>query len=1015
MLDDIEVASPPLPPRVIKSKLAVPPLPERFAERPRLEKLLANLIKEKRAVVVTAAAGSGKTTAVAGAVRKVRRPVVWLTVDRPDAAPGRLVTYLEAAIAQQVPAAAGVATGAIAAGVAHAEAAGLLAEAMGPRPAAIVLDELERLGEEPEAWGIIESLLRYMPLGGCAVLVSRRDIPTSLCALPAPPALGAVEDADVAFTTEEAERALSRLGNVGFDAEAVVASTAGWVTGVLFEGWRSVEHLASQGGETDPLYEYLASQILGGLDPQAREFLVETSVLDEVSASRAEALGIAEAGEALGALRSVHLPVVWDAGGRVMRAHSFFREYLMTCLDRRGEEPARAVRVAHGRLLAAEGHPEEAVEVLLRAGALEEALAPAELAIEAVVERMDLAVAERWIAALAGIERAEPSPLTTAELMLAIARDDITRGVQIADRLAAGGQRERLAEFSERAALLMSWCYLHHARYDDVDELLAIAPPGPGVDTLRYAMSALTDRSGTGRPAAPGPPGGPLNAMLCIGDYCHGRLGSLTEAATSSWIEAVERPWRVAALRARGRTKEALEQYELGSRGPHASATMVMLSAPQLLMDAGRWEDAARVIEEGRTLATEGGSHAFMGLSRVYEAELALRHRRDTQAARAALERPECLRGRAGFRYVAELAETWDGLAALLEGRDEEALAELRTAVDTMVAADRILWLPIAATFLSEALWRAGDPDAADDAAQLAPDAAGRQGSSHLLLLALSFFPAVAMRRIDAEPSADSAWHELGRALLAQGVRIDIPVATPVRLQEFGRRALFVDGEEVKPRIAKSYELLSYILGRAGGAADRDELMDALFDGRRDDSKRAYLRQAIRWLRETLPEGAFAAEGQSVRVGDDVAVVSDSVELEQLLAEAARLQGAERLDATLKAIAIADEGPYLPGSRGEWADERDHELADRIAEARYQAAVLAFGEGRLDECRTLVRAVLRHEPFREAAWRLAMRVADALGDQEGAVRAYMECEKALAELGAKPSSSTRLLLERVRG
>ena len=46
---------------------------------------------------------------------------------------------------------------------------------------------------------------------------------------------------------------------------AAVESTAGWVTGVLFEGWRSSDHVAGQGGETDPLYDYLSSQILGQL------------------------------------------------------------------------------------------------------------------------------------------------------------------------------------------------------------------------------------------------------------------------------------------------------------------------------------------------------------------------------------------------------------------------------------------------------------------------------------------------------------------------------------------------------------------------------------------------------------------------------------------------------------------------------------------------------------------------------------------------------------------------------
>jgi DNA-binding SARP family transcriptional activator len=138
------------------------------------------------------------------------------------------------------------------------------------------------------------------------------------------------------------------------------------------------------------------------------------------------------------------------------------------------------------------------------------------------------------------------------------------------------------------------------------------------------------------------------------------------------------------------------------------------------------------------------------------------------------------------------------------------------------------------------------------------------------------------------------------------------------------------------------------------------------------------------------------------------------MELQGRLAEAARLQGVERLEATVKALEIYDHGPFLPGPRGGWADEREQQLADEVTEARYQAAVLAFGEDRYDQSKSLASAVVAHDPYREPAWRLLMRVAQALGDEEGAVRAYKACERALAGIGAEPSASTRLLLTRAR-
>ena len=295
------------------------------------------------------------------------------------------------------------------------------------------------------------------------------------------------------------------------------------------------------------------------------------------------------------------------------------------------------------------------------------------------------------------------------------------------------------------------------------------------------------------------------------------------------------------------------------------------------------------------------------------------------------------------------------------------------------------------------------------------PDAALRQGSNHLLLQALADFPAVASRRIDAEPGADSPWHEIGRALIAQGAALEAAPRASVELVEFGRRAVVVDGHEVRPRIAKTYELLAYLVTRPDGSAGRDELLDALFDGRIDDSTRAYLRQAVRWLRHVLPhESALVVEGGTVRLGDDVLATSESTVLEARLAEAARLQGEERLAATLDALETFDRGEYLPGSHLRWVDDRRERLIELATDARYEAAELAFAAGSLDRAERLAAEVLRVDPFREAAWRLTMRVANALGDHDGVIRAYQRCEAALAQIGAEPAPSTRELLGLLR-
>ena len=436
-----------------------------------------------------------------------------------------------------------------------------------------------------------------------------------------------------------------------------------------------------------------------------------------------------------------------------------------------------------------------------------------------------------------------------------------------------------------------------------------------------------------------------------------------------------------------------------------------MLHGSEVLIDAGRRADALTVIAQARRAAAGTGSPNAVSLAALAEARLRLRMDRDPAAARVALDRIEADRL---VRTNREVVDTWYGLALLMECRNEEALARLRQAVAGMVAGDRWLELPTAAVYLAEACWRLGDEEAADRAADLALQAAGRHGSNHLLLQALGDFPSVLSRRLDAEAGADSPWHHVGRALIAQGVPLSSAPGAVVELKEFGGRAIVVNGTEVRPRMAKAYEVLAYLVSDGRGGASRDELLDALFEARSDHSARSYLGQAIATLRAVLPADALVVDLRSVRFADQLSITSESVDLEAWLAEAARLHGEARLVATLDALAVYDQGEYLPGRRSWWADKRALDLADVVARARLAAAELAFEAGRLEQAQGLTTSVLAHDPTREAAWRLSMRVASSLGDDNGVLAAYQACTRALDAIGLAPAASTREMVEYLR-
>lgn len=1002
--------------QVIRRKVAVPPLPQPLVPRERIDRLLGELIEGHPLVWVCATAGSGKTTAVAHALDGIERRVAWLTLDDTDAAAGRLVTYVEAALGSQVPEARGVASRALAAKLPHTEAAGLLAESVADSPLLLVIDELERIADAPEALAVVASLVRYAPPSLRVVLISRHEVSIELASDAALGGSVTVSERDLAFRAPEAAEALAHAGRSDIDPTRAVEATGGWVAGVLFEAWRSGEHVAGMGGEADALHGYLSSQILARLDPAEREFLITTSVLDDVTAERAEALGERAAAERLVSLRAKHLPVAWRDDGHSMRCHARLREYLVELLGRRGADSVREVRAAHAELLVSEGHYEEAVEEFLRARMPERALAPAERVIEGVIDRLDYGVAERWLGALSELPAASASSLPVAEMMLALGREDYARCGRVADRLHMVSERQRLARESPKAAGMMGWSYWHLGRWRDAQEVVSATPESPEIEAVRFTLNLVDHRLAAGRPIDPELSGSPLDALVMRVAYAHGRLRLLADAEAAGWIAAVTEPWRIGLLRATGHPEQALALYEQANVSGWAHVWLDAMVGPEILIDLARPDEARAAVMRGRELTRQSGSLVFVMLGELIEAKMEIRLNRDPDAALAVLDRLEDRQAAREYRFIGEQADIWRGLALLAKQEDDAARSHLERAVASITESKRLLELPTAAVYLSEARWRAGDEDGAMAAADLAFEGARLHGSNHYLLQALASFPAVVTRRLDSEVSADSSWHELGRALRTQNVPVELPFSARVELREFGEPAIFVDGAPApRPRIAKSYELLAYLTSRQRAEASREELLTALFDGRSDGSARSYLRQAVHQLREVLPDEVnLVSDGARVSLGESLLVSSESARLERLLAEAARLQGEQRLDATLAALEIAEGGEYLPGMGAAWADDRRETLGRVVADARMDAAELAFAAGRYAEAGRLVDAVLEHDPFREGAHRLEMRIAGAIGDEDRVITAFRRCERMLGEIGTDPSSTTRQLLETLR-
>src|SRR5256885_11733761 len=122
----------PHPPALIRSKIRAPALGTEIIERPRVRRALEAAAQGREILLVVAAAGSGKTTAVAQLLRARPGRHAWLRLGDADDSPGRFVTYLAGAVAAIDPDAAARTQRLIAYGLSPEDCARILRRSLVP-------------------------------------------------------------------------------------------------------------------------------------------------------------------------------------------------------------------------------------------------------------------------------------------------------------------------------------------------------------------------------------------------------------------------------------------------------------------------------------------------------------------------------------------------------------------------------------------------------------------------------------------------------------------------------------------------------------------------------------------------------------------------------------------------------------------------------------------------------------------------------------------------------------------
>ena len=278
---------------ILSTKLFIPPPRSKVVLRPRLIECL-NEGMHRKLTLISASAGSGKTTLVSEWLAGCSQPAAWLSLEEGDNDPVRFLTYLYAALQT----------------IAENIGEGVFALLQSPQPPPIesmitallneitaipehfvlVLDDYHVIDAKPID-NAIASLLERMPPQMHLVIATRVDPSLPLAQLRVRDQLTEVRATDLRFTSAEAAEFLGQVMGLNLSSENIAlleSRTEGWIAGLQLAALSMKGHkdpasfIQSFTGSHHYVVDYLVEEVLQRQSGSVQTFLLRTSILERL-------------------------------------------------------------------------------------------------------------------------------------------------------------------------------------------------------------------------------------------------------------------------------------------------------------------------------------------------------------------------------------------------------------------------------------------------------------------------------------------------------------------------------------------------------------------------------------------------------------------------------------------------------------------------------------------------------------------------------------------------------------
>jgi LuxR family maltose regulon positive regulatory protein len=403
----------------------------RLVSRPRLIGRL-NVGLHCKLTLISAPAGFGKTTLVAEWVRNLSEAgmvdgIAWLSLDEDDNDLARFLVYVVASLSKiEANIGKGVLNQLRASPPPVEEILTFLINVIATMPGQIVLvlDDYHLI-EDQAIHDALGFLLARLPRQMHLVIATREDPPLPLARLRARGQLTELRATDLRFTPSEAAEFLNRVMGLALSAEdiaAIEARTEGWIAGLQLAAL-ALQGTISMRGQKDVtgfvrsftgshrfVLDYLVEEVLERQPENIQTFLLQTAILDRLTAPLCDAVrfGRAEShtgqndGQAVleGLDRANLFILPLDDERRWYRFHHLFADLLRQRLRQIQPEQIPSLHRRASEWYEQNDLADEAIEHALRAGDLARAASLMEAQADVAWRRGEHAKLRHWLDAL---------------------------------------------------------------------------------------------------------------------------------------------------------------------------------------------------------------------------------------------------------------------------------------------------------------------------------------------------------------------------------------------------------------------------------------------------------------------------------------------------------------------------------------------------------------------------------------------------------------------------------------